>query len=48
MSTQAKIEIVNEVQNKLENSSGVYFADYKGLNVEKINEPNRFAKKCPQ
>ena len=41
MPTQAKIEIVNKVQNKLENSSGVYFADYKGINVAKINELRR-------
>ena len=41
MPTQVKIEIVNEVQNKLENSNGVYFADYKGLNVAKVNELRR-------
>ena len=41
MPTKAKIEIVNEVQNKLKNSSGVYFADYKGLNVAKVNELRR-------
>ena len=41
MPTQAKIELVNEVQGKLENSRGVYFADYKGLSVAKITELRR-------
>ena len=36
MPTQAKIDIVSEVQGKLESSSGVYFADYKGLSVAKL------------
>ena len=38
MPTQAKIEIVDEIQSKFENSNSIYFADYKGLNVEKINQ----------
>ncbi|MAJ45663.1 MAG: 50S ribosomal protein L10 [Candidatus Marinimicrobia bacterium] len=38
MPNQAKIDIVSEVQGKLENSSGVYFADYKGLSVAKVTE----------
>ena len=41
MPTQAKIDIVSEVQGKLENSSGVYFADYKGLSVAKATELRR-------
>ena len=41
MPTQAKIDIVNEVQEKLAQSSGVYFADYKGLSVAKVTELRR-------
>ena len=41
MPNQVKIDIVSEVQNKLENSSGVYFADYKGLSVSKVTELRR-------
>ena len=29
------------LQNKLENSNGIYFADFKGLNVAKVNELRR-------
>jgi large subunit ribosomal protein L10 len=41
MPTQAKKEIVTELQQKIENSSGVYFANYKGLNVAKVTELRR-------
>lgn len=41
MPTQFKKDIVNEIQAKFENSSGVYFADYKGLSVTQVTELRR-------
>ena len=41
MPTQIKKEIVEEVQSKIQNSSGVYFANYKGMNVSQVNSLRR-------
>ena len=41
MPTQIKKEIVEEVQSKMQNSSGVYFANYKGMNVSQVNNLRR-------
>ena len=38
MPNQKKIDIVNEVQEKLQKSSGVYFANYTGLNVLSVTK----------
>jgi large subunit ribosomal protein L10 len=38
MPTPKKIEIVQEIAEKIKASSAVYFSDYLGLNVEQINE----------
>ena len=38
MPNQNKIDIVNEVQEKLQKSSGVYFANYTGLNVSSVTK----------
>ena len=38
MPNQKKIELVNEVQEKLQKSSGVYFANYTGLNVSSVTK----------
>ena len=38
MPNQEKIDIVNKVQEKLQKSSGVYFANYTGLNVSSVTK----------
>ncbi len=38
MPNKKKIELVNEVQEKLQKSSGVYFANYTGLNVSSVTK----------
>ncbi len=38
MPTPKKIEIVQEIAEKIKSSGAVYFSDYLGLNVEQINE----------
>lgn len=41
MPTQTKKDIVSDIQGKFEKSSGVYFANYKGLSVAQVTELRR-------
>lgn len=38
MPTPKKIEIVQEIAEKIKESGAVYFSDYLGLNVQQVNE----------
>ena len=43
MPNQIKLKIVEETQKKFENSSGIYFTKYTGLNVKQAtNLRNKF------
>ncbi|MBC8298873.1 MAG: 50S ribosomal protein L10 [Pelagibacterales bacterium] len=41
MPTQTKIDTVSELQAKFENSTGIYFGNYTGLNVAMVTELRR-------
>ena len=41
MPTPQKIEIINDLTQKFQNSSGIYFTQYSGMNVAKISELRR-------
>ena len=41
MPTPQKIEIINDLTQKFQNSSGIYFTQYSGMNVAKITELRR-------
>ena len=38
MPTPQKIEIINDLTQKFQNSSGIYFTQYSGMNVAKVSE----------
>ena len=41
MPTPQKIEIINDLTQKFQNSSGIYFTQYSGMNVAKVSELRR-------
>ena len=41
MPTTQKTEIINDLTQKFQNSSGIYFTRYSGMNVAKVTELRR-------
>ena len=41
MPTPQKTEIINDLTQKFQNSSGIYFTRYTGMNVDKVTELRR-------
>ncbi|MCK4297174.1 MAG: 50S ribosomal protein L10 [Candidatus Marinimicrobia bacterium] len=38
MPNQNKIDLVNEITEKFSRAKGIYFTDYKGMNVQQLND----------